>query len=403
MTDGAGPDHGDDRPPATAPPRTTIADLLAEIGVSPQEIDDARAHGHLSLLAVERLVLPDPLRYDLAEVSAATGLSVDLVGQLWRSLGFVEAHPGQRLFTDVDIEMLGSIAALLDSGLVDGELVVQMARVIGSSMARVASSLVDAIDPSDPVGTEHPSDDPDDERFAGVAPLLAPTLLLVNDYVWRRQVQVEARARMARDHAGADPDHRAVGFADLVGFTVLSQQVSAHELADVVDRFEGIAYDIVGRLGGRVVKMIGDEVMFAVDDEDTAAEIGLTLSETYRDDHHLADVRVGLAAGPVLQREADLFGPVVNRASRIVSLALPGSVLCDDAVHQALKDHDDLTWRTLGNRNLKNIGRVPVFVLRRSSGPHDDPARRAEAEKDSTARRRARGEELASRRRHGTP
>ena len=67
----------------------------------------------------------------------------------------------------------------------------------------------------------------------------------------------------------------------------LSQQIDAHELAGVVDRFETIAYDTVNRLGGRVVKMIGDEVMFSVPDEASAVEIALSLSETYRDDDEL--------------------------------------------------------------------------------------------------------------------
>jgi adenylate cyclase len=268
-----------------------------------------------------------------------------------------------------------------------------MARVIGSSLARVATTLIDAVDPAEPgpgVGGED---------FAAVAPLLLPTLLQVMDFVWRRHVQAEARARMAREHAGTDPDHRVVGFADLVGFTALSQQVTAHELAGVVDRFEDIAYDTVGALGGRVVKMIGDEVMFSVPDERSAAEIALSLSETYRDDDELSDVRVGLAAGPVLQREADLFGPVVNRASRIVNLAFPGTVVCSGEVHDGLDDDPAFTWKPIGARNLKDIGKVPLFVLRRTDAPVRDKSSREEAEARRAERREARVAELANRRR----
>ena len=120
----------------------------------------------------------------------------------------------------------------------------------------------------------------------------------------------------------------------------MSQQISAHELAAVVDRFESIAYETIADLGGRVVKMIGDEVMFSVEDERTAAEIALTLAATYRDDSELSDVRVALASGPVLQREADYYGPVVNRASRIVSLAFPGTVVVSDELHAVLASDD---------------------------------------------------------------
>src|SRR5690606_7768363 len=105
---------------------------------------------------------------------------------------------------------------------------------------------------------------------------------------------------------------------------------------------------------------------------------------------------VGLAAGPVLQREADLFGPVVNLASRIVSLAYPGTVLCDSAVHEALADDEAFEWRSLGNKSLKNIGKVAVHVLRRQDGPHEpDDGSEREARR---AERRRRGAAEASER-----
>ncbi len=392
--------------PATGPPArprlpavvlddAALVESLRVAGVTSDQIDEARAHRHLELLAIEHLVLPDPAEHDLDEVVVATGLSTAQITQLWRSLGFVEPGPGDRIFTAVDVDMLRTIGQFLDLGLIDDDLTVQMARVIGSSLSRVASTIIDAVDPAEPTNREV-GEDARHARLAASTPSLLPTLLQVMDYVWRRHVQVEARARMAREHAGTDPDHRVVGFADLVGFTALSQQVTAHELAAVVDRFEVIAYETVGRLGGRVVKMIGDEVMFSVPDERAAAEIALTLAESYRDDDELSDVRVGLAAGPVLQREADLYGPVVNRASRIVNLAFPGSVVCGSELHEALADDPAFHWRSIGQRNLKNIGKVPLYVLRRAGDPVPPRTSREEAEARRAERREARVGELAS-------
>src|SRR5690606_23115953 len=182
-------------------------------------------------------------------------------------------------------------------------------------------------------------------------PVLFPTMLRVMEFVWRRHVQAVARSRISREQSGSDPDRLVVGFADLVGFTALSQQIGTHELAAVVERFEVIAYDTITTLGGRVVKMIGDEVMFAVPHERAAAEIALRLSETYREDDELSDVRVGLAVGPVLQREADLFGPVVNMASRIVGIAFPGTVVCSAEVQAELDGDVDFSWKSIGSRN----------------------------------------------------
>ena len=140
---------------------------------------------------------------------------------------------------------------------------------------------------------------------------------------------------MLRSHGlapGQSPE-MAVGFADMVGFTLLSQHLSDEELAAVVRRFEEISHDIVTNARGRVVKMIGDEVMFVVDNVADAARIGLGLADAYADDDLLSDVRVGLAFGPVLLRDGDYFGPTVNLAHRIVNIGNPGTVLMSDEFH----------------------------------------------------------------------
>jgi adenylate cyclase len=384
------PEFGDD---LSKLDRGDMTELLRAVGVEDEEIAEARSHHHLELLAIEHLVVPEATVHDIDAVVESTGLSAEQVARLWRSLGFVEPRPGDHLFTDVDVDMLRTIGQLLAMGWIDDELTVQMARVIGWSLSRIASALIDSIEPTEGapmLGT--------DDDFASVAPLLLPMLLQIMDYVWRRHIQAEARARMARDHAEGDPDHRAVGFADLVGFTALSQQIDPHELAEVVDRFESIAYDTVNRLGGRVVKMIGDEVMFSVPDEAAALEIALSLAETYRDDDELSDVRVGLAAGPVLMREADLFGPVVNRASRIVNLAFPGSVVCSSELVEAVGESAELAWKSIGTRNLKDIGKVQLYVVRRASTEVRPRSAREEMEAKRAERREARVAEMDAKR-----
>jgi adenylate cyclase len=403
VSDGTGPD---DLAPRLDPPEPgdlgpaldvgDMTELLRSAGMGDDEIERARADHHLELLAIEHLVIPEPAEHDLQGIADISGLSTDEVTRLWRSLGFPEPQPGDKLFTDVDVDMFRTIGQLLAMGWIDNELTIQMARVIGSSLSRVATALIDSIDPDE--ANMPPGRPRSDDGFAAIAPLLLPMLLQVMDYVWRRHVQAEARARMAREHADGDPDHRVVGFADLVGFTALSQQVDAHELAGVVDRFESIAYDTVNRLGGRVVKMIGDEVMFSVPDEASAVEIALSLSETYRDDDELSDVRVGLASGPVLQREADLYGPVVNRASRIVNIAFPGSVVVSGEIIDSVAHLETIASKSIGSRNLKDIGKVPLFLVRRASAEERPRSSRQEAERRRAERREARVAEMEEKR-----
>ncbi len=344
-----------------AAPSSAIRAMLAAAGVPTEDVDAAARTGTLGYLALDELAMPDPAVLDLDEVAAHAGMGADQIALLWRSLGFPDPGHGDRIFTETDADMLRTVARLMDAGVIEADVAVQMSRVIGSSLARVASAMIDAFGRD----VEHASGQ--DEDFAVYADTLLPTMPRVMEYVWRRHLQVAARRRVAREaQPGGHPDHKTVGFADLVGFTALSQELDEHELARVVDRFEAIAYDTVVRLGGRVVKMIGDEVMFVVDDVRAAAEIALTLAEAYAEDDSLSDVRVGLATGPALEREADYFGPVVNLASRIVNIAFPGSVVVSDDVHAVLSEDPTFAWRAIRPRRLKDIGRVPLWALRRS-------------------------------------
>jgi adenylate cyclase len=186
------------------------------------------------------------------------------------------------------------------------------------------------------------------------------------EFVWRRQVAAGIQRSMLMRSHGVRPGESptlAVGFADMVGFTLLSQHLSDQELAAVVRRFEEISHDIVTGLGGRVVKMIGDEVMFVVSDVADAARIGLDLADAYADDELLSDVRVGLASGPVLLRDGDYFGPTVNLAHRIVNIGNPGTVLMSDGFCQALLEEapDEFTAQPLRPRLLKDLGRVQLW------------------------------------------
>jgi adenylate cyclase len=362
----------------------TLRGLVEGLGVGRDEIDRAEADGTLGLLAMANLVFPDEPRYTQTEMIGRTKLG-EQARAFWRALGFADPPPEEAYFTDDDLEMLHALEELLETGVVDPEVALQMTRVVGSSMARVASAMIDAVEERVDATETDDGGTGDDTALARAGTVL-PMFPKVLEYTWRRHLQAAARRRLVLD-ASAQANGAAgvsVGFADLVGFTALSQQLNEHELADVVGRFEALAYDVVAQLGGRVVKMIGDEVMFTVADPASAVEIALSLAEAYHDDESLSDVRVGVAHGPVLEKEGDLYGPTVNLASRIVGIAFAASVVVSDDVHTALADDDRLVWKSLRTRQLKDIGRVRLWVVRRA----DDPFTR-EAVRDRARRRRA--------------
>ena len=157
-----------------------------------------------------------------------------------------------------------------------------------------------------------------------------------------------------------------MGFADLVGFTATSEELDETELATMVDRFEARVYEQVPEHQGRVVKMIGDEVMFAADQVADAVEIALGLIEAHAEDPALPDIRVGLAMGSTLSWQGDLFGPTVNRASRVVNVARPASVLVSEEMVEPVRALGRYAVRDLRGIRLRGIGKVRLSVVRRA-------------------------------------
>lgn len=378
-----------------------LGQLLRDVGVAEDDIASARENGTLHMLALERLIAMDPAIYTLEEATATSGLDTESIRAYWRALGFPDPRPGEKLFSETDLDMLDSVVPFIAEGSLDPLLAVQMARVIGSSLAKIATAQIEAIERSVSQQVEAMAEaeaafangdgelvDADDEDLVGAARRAAellPMMPKLMEFVWRRHLGAAARRRIMRASGETSMEGVSIGFADLVGFTAQTQQLPEEELAAVVSRFEAIAYDVVGEHHGRVVKTIGDEVMFMADSTRDAAEIAMALAERYREDEALSDVRVGIAVGRVLERDGDVYGPVVNLAHRIVTVAYPGAVVVSPELREALRDDPDFTLRSIRSHYLKDIGRIPLWTLRRAS--EEDEPRNSRAQARRLARR----------------
>jgi adenylate cyclase len=341
--------------------------FLRRRGASHEEIERAEREGRLALLAFDRQLMPGRARYTFAMAAERAGVEFESAQRLWRALGFPDPPPDARRFTDEDVDVLTTLRQWFRGGMfgttrtIDG--LVQQVRVVGGSLARVAEVqsdvVIDALRHARASGLT-------DEQLAELVPesLDWDRITPLIDYAMRLQL----RAALWRKYAGGNP-HEAgtqfltVGFVDLVGYTALSQQLEDDEIAELVGRFEALAYDTVAEHGARVVKMIGDEVMFVSEDTGAAAQIALRLTERSAVDDVLPEARAGLACGPVVSYEGDYYGPVVNLASRMVELARPGSVLASEELHEVLRDDNAFRFDRLRSRRLRDIGRVEVWLL----------------------------------------
>jgi adenylate cyclase len=339
-----------------------VREILHLHGVGDDEIDRAVADGVIDLFVAERMLIPSRRRYTRDQVADFTDVDLPKLERFWRALGFASVDADDPAFTDLDLEAVRLFRSVQARGATDTETALHLARVMGSSMARIAEA---ELVPGNMVSSEI---DPvmSAEAFASVADVTVPAMAKLLEYIWRRQLAAGIQRSMLLRSHGLTPGQSpvlAVGFADMVGFTLLSQHLSDEELAAVVRRFEEISHDVVTAERGRVVKMIGDEVMFVVDGVAEAARIGLNLADAYADDDLLSDVRVGLAVGPVLLRDGDYFGTTVNLAHKIVNIGNPGTVLMSDEFRTALMAlaPGEFTAQPLRPRFLKDLGRVQLW------------------------------------------
>ncbi|MEO3830033.1 adenylate/guanylate cyclase domain-containing protein [Actinomadura sp. B10D3] len=321
---------------------------------------------------IEETLLGGPLRYTRTEVEDLSGVPDEYARRIWQALGFPAPPDDEVAFTDGDVAALREIRDLLGHAMVNEDMVLQLARAVGQTMGRLASWLGDVW--LQRLG-EEPSGEPITPEVVTAALAateeLRPAFERLLLHGWRRQLtaagmRAAATTASARSDPAAGIAQLAVGFADVVSFTRLSRRLNGEALAAFVESFEASAAEIVADQGGRVVKTLGDEVLFVASDPSAAAEIGLRIAERFGEPDG-PKVRVGLAYGEVIQRLGDVFGTPVNLAARLTSTAYPGTVLADSGLVSALPSGGyDISG--LRPRPLQGLGRVKPYLLRRNGG-----------------------------------
>lgn len=333
-----------------------------------------RTSGSSSPDDLAALLLGGARRYTREEAVERAGVELDRARAYWRALGFTDAGDAVA-FTDADVEALREVAAIVEDGLLAEELVLGLARALGHTMGRLAGWELDVVldQLAGPPGAVSETGRPPvslTEAY-GVAEQLLPVLEDLLTYVWRRQLAATVDRLLQAGEPQASVRVRTVGFADIVGFTRLARRLEERELGEVVERFEQLGADVVTAAGARLVKTLGDEVLFVSDQPAAVARAALDLIEHFGEDEAMPDLRVGLATGPVLTRMGDLFGTTVNLASRLTSLARPGTVLCDRETAEELKDEPGLAVVALRRRPVRGLGLVEPHAVNRTSRPAD--------------------------------
>ncbi|PUA83155.1 adenylate/guanylate cyclase domain-containing protein [Nocardioides currus] len=327
---------------------------------------------------MEAFLLGSPPTLTQGEVAERAGVPLDLARDLWHHLGFAHATDDARAFAASDVEALRLSAELVSMGILGADSQAALVRTWGRSFARLAEWQVSLL-----AGLAVEGADPD-ERLTELTTGVLPRVEALQSYVWRRHL-TSAAHRLLTTGTAPDEHTTAVCFVDIVGYTTRSRSLAQDELIDWIERFEQAATIAVVDHGGRVIKTIGDEILFTVDDPVAAAEIALDLTERGLDeDDDFPAVRAGIAYGAVVARLGDVFGPTVNVASRLTSIARPGTVVLDRGAYAALSgdqdepdeqeeiDTPDYRFRRLRRVSVKGYARLEAWRLRRVKESRDD-------------------------------
>ncbi len=295
------------------------------------------------------------------EVAEQAGMTEPDARAYWMALGFPEVAEGERAFTALDVEALRTVQELSGVGVVDAATLLVLARAMGQGLARLAEAQVDAF-------RGQTGDLGFDEATAQVlatAPDVLPRLESLVLHVWRRQMAAATARALVAPRQDGQP-LLAVGFVDLVDFTRSTRSWDAATLERTLERFERDTALRVTSVGGRVVKTLGDEVLYVTDDAVTAVEVALDTVAAHDADEELPQVRAGLACGGVLVRLGDVYGQPVNLASRLTDQARPGSVLVDEAMAAELAGDPSYDVRTLRRRSVRGYKHLVPHLVRRA-------------------------------------
>ncbi len=351
-----GADHRDDREGPDGPdgPEQDAA------GVALPDLTGAFDVAEAMLLGSE----PTLTRLEVCEQS---GVDLEVAVRLWRLMGFPQTDDDEVAFTPADVEALRNAWDLVELGILSPERQAALVRTWGRSFARLAewqTSLLTSVTLEDPDSAADPAG-----SFTALAEQVLPRVEALQSYVWRRHLASAGGRMLAVNDPGAPSRPSAVVFVDIVGYTSRSKSLSEAELVGWIEKFEGDTTDLVNGVGGRIIKNIGDEVLFVVDDPADAVRVALDMARRGADEHdEYPEVRAGLAYGEVVLRLGDVFGPTVNIAARLTSLARPGTVLVDRGAHEALAgddaDRSPYSFRRLRNVSVKGYSRLGAWAAR---------------------------------------
>ncbi|MBT1002527.1 adenylate/guanylate cyclase domain-containing protein [Paenarthrobacter sp. DKR-5] len=376
------PNLSDQQPPQQPHQQPPAASGSAEPGAGVRGSSERATNERRAARELEARLLGGERTLKRREVAAAAGVSLLSARKLWRAMGFPNLGDDDVAFTETDLEALTTVINLVREGKLTEEAAISVTRAVGQMTDRMVVWQVEAL-VEDMVVQRGIPDAVARKKLVEELPELVEPLEKMLVYSWRRQLSAGVQRLAVRAQAGLEasaegregdeddaplPLARAVGFADLVSYTSLSRRMNEKTLAQLVQRFENKCAEIISIGGGRLVKTVGDEVLFNCETPVAGAEISLALAEAMAEDELLPDARVSMVWGRVLSRLGDIYGPTVNLAARLTALAEPGTVLVDGVTAASLSQDERFVLVPQEVQMVRGFGEIHPYRLTRGRG-----------------------------------
>jgi adenylate cyclase len=340
---------------------------MRERGHTLADIQRATEEGRLAFGFLEELFPSDQARVPVREASRETGLDERLVQRLVSSLGISAGHPDT--ISEDDLQLLRYVSAVLESGFPLVALL-QLVRVYGQSMARIADAEVrlfhlyvhEPLLRSGATGVE--TAEQMHALSREVLPLVGPVLDQVHQRYLMHFVEQDVVGHMEADIDGTSIDlgrmRVAIAFADLAGYTRMTEEEGEQSAVDAVERFVE-AVEVTLPDEARVIKTIGDEAMIVGSDPGRLTDwaVGFQAMQTER-----PLSRIAVHCGVAMYRDGDYYGRDVNIASRMAARSAGGEVLVTRPVVDAASA-PHLEFERIGEVRLKGFKEsTEVFIAR---------------------------------------
>lgn len=308
--------------------RHRLLEFLVEQGCTLEEMTAADARGRLFALAGDRRIRPVVGLLTLRDAAIRLEADPEVLARVWRTFGLPDQGLDEPVLTEADLEGLGTYMEV--RAFLGEETALGISRVAGAAIARITeaeSSAMRSGMKSLDVGVT--GDELTTAKAYDAVTRLVPRIGRMLDAMHRQHLEA---TRLHFEGIDREVEDRAafrcgVGFADLSGFTRLAQQLPLAQLSQVLSVFEETASETIHARHGRVVKFLGDAVMWVSAEPEDLVSIATDLTHHPRAAYAGIEVRAGLGYGRVLAQDGDYFGHPVNLASRLVAVAEPGQVL----------------------------------------------------------------------------